>query len=347
VAGLELALPGAVVTVVSEAEAAIAALNREARQELAPFARLLLRTESIASSKVEGLQVATRGLARAEAQEATGGRIGAEAAEVIGNIDAMQFAIEEASALAVTPETFAEIHRTLMRRAPNAAIAGEVRTSQGWIGGNDYNPCGSDFVPPPEGELDALLVDLAAFCDGEELSPLVQAALAHAQFETIHPFPDGNGRTGRAVIHVLLRRRRLTPSFVPPISVVFASARAAYIRGLELFREDALPEWIESFAVAGAQAASLAAAYLERVRELQEEWREQLRESSNPRADAAAWVLIDVLPAHPVITVPVGVAATGRTKPAVTSGIAALEEAGVLEALWTSQRIEPGKPTDS
>ena len=96
VAGLELDLPGAVVAVVSEAEAAIAGLNRETRPELAPLARLLLRTESIASSKVEGLQVGSRSLARAEAMEATGRRIGAEAAEVIGNIDAMQFAIEEA-----------------------------------------------------------------------------------------------------------------------------------------------------------------------------------------------------------------------------------------------------------
>lgn len=337
-AGLELALPGAVAAVVSDAEAAIAALNKEARPELAPFARLLLRTESIASSKVEGLQVATRGLARAEAQEATGRRVGSEAAEVIGNIDAMQFAIEEASAMAVTPETFVEIHRTLMRRAPNAAIAGKIRTSQGWIGGNDYNPCGADFVPPPEGELEDLLLDLAAFCDREELPPLVQAAIAHAQFETIHPFPDGNGRTGRAVTHVVLRRRRLAPSFVPPISVVFASAKATYIRGLEIFRDDALPEWIESFAVAAAQAASLASSYLDRVQELQEDWREQLRASSNPRADAAAWALIDALPAHPVITVPVGVAATARTKPAVTNGIAALEEAGVLAALGTSQR---------
>jgi Fic family protein len=338
VADLDLALPGAAVALVSEAEAAIAALNRETLPELTPFARLLLRTESIASSRVEGLQVGSRGLARAEVREATGGRVGAEASEVIGNIDAMQFAIEEASAGSVTPETFIGIHRMLMRRAPNATIAGQVRTSQGWIGGNDYNPCGADYVPPPHDEIEALLVDLAAFCDRQDLSPIVQAALAHAQFETIHPFPDGNGRTGRAVIHVILRRRRLAPSFVPPISVVFASAKATYIRGLERFREDALPEWIESFSVAAAQAASLASSYQGRVRELREEWRDQLRASSSPRADAAAWALIDVLPAHPIITVPVGVAATGRTKPAVTNGIAALEEAGVLAPLGSSRR---------
>jgi Fic family protein len=338
VSDLDLTLPGAAVAVVSEAEAAIAALNRERRPELIPFARLLLRTESIASSKVEGLQLGSRGLARAEAREAAGGRVGAEAAEVIGNIDAMQFAIEEASAGAVTPATFIDIHRMLMRRAPNATIAGQVRTTQGWIGGNDYNPCGADYVPPPHDEISALLLDLAVFSDRQDLSPLVQAALAHAQFETIHPFPDGNGRTGRAVIHVILRRRRLAPSFVPPISVVFANAKAGYIRGLERFREDALPEWIESFCVAAAQAAGLASRYQEHVRDLQDEWRQQLRASSSPRADAASWALIDVLPAHPVITVAVGVAATGRTKPAVTNGIAALEGAGVLAPLGTSQR---------
>jgi Fic family protein len=324
---------------VSEAEKAIADLNARAGSELAPLARLLLRTESIASSKVEGLQVGTRNLARAEANEATGRRIGGEAAGVLANIDAMQFAIEEAAATGpLTNRSLVEIHRVLMARAPNAVVAGRIRERQNWIGGNDYNPCGADFVPPPPEEVAGLLDDLVEFGNDNLLPPLVQAAIAHAQFETIHPFEDGNGRTGRALIHVLLRRRGLAPAFVPPISVVFARRKGSYISGLGLFREDRIADWIESFAACALQAASLASRYVERVRELQDRWRDRLRAVVDPRADASAWSLITALPAHPVITVPVGVAATGRTKPAVTNGIDQLVAASVLMPLGESQR---------
>jgi len=287
---------------------------------------------------VEGLQVGTRSLARAEANESTGRHVSSEAAEIIGNIDAMQFAIEEAAANEPSTEMFTEIHRQLMARAPNPAIAGPFRERQNWIGDNDYTPCGAAFVPPPYEEIDPLIDDLARFMGDDELPPLVQAAIAHAQFETIHPFEDGNGRTGRALIHVILRRRGLTPAFVPPISVVFARAKDTYIRGLTTFREDDLAAWIESFAVSALRAATLAGRYVGRVRALQVGWRERLRERVTPRSDAAAWAIIDVLPAHPVITVPVGVAATGRTKPAVTNSIDQLVLAGVLIPLGESKR---------
>jgi Fic family protein len=336
--GIAVDLPGEVAGTVSEAEKAIARLNSQAGPTLAPLARLLLRTESIASSKVEGLQVGTRGLARAEAQDATGRRIGADAAEILANIDAMQFAIEEAAAAPFSAGSLAEIHRVLMARAPNAAIAGRVRDRQNWIGGNDYNPCGADFVPPPPEELETLLADVVRFANEDDLPPLVQAAIAHAQFETIHPFEDGNGRTGRALIHVILRRRGLAPTFVPPISVVFARRKDVYVRGLVSFREDRMNVWITSFASSAMRAASLAGRYIDRVRALQDRWRERLRQRVDPRADAAAWALIDVLPAHPVITVPVAVAATGRTKPAVTNAIDQLAEAGVLTPLGESRR---------
>jgi Fic family protein len=339
VAGVDVALPGEVAGVVSDAEKAIADLNRAAGPELMPLARLLLRTESIASSKVEGMQVDARSLARAEANQETGRRVGSSAAEILANIDAMQLSIERAADLeGVRPADLLDIHRVLLERAPNAQIAGTFRTSQNWIGGNDYNPCGAAFVPPPPGEVDRLLDDLCAFVNDVALPPLVQAAIAHAQFETIHPFADGNGRTGRALVQVVLRRRGLTPAFVPPISVVLAREKDRYLNGLTLFREDRLAEWIELFAAATAEAAMLAAHYTTRVGELQAKWRERLREHANPRADAAAWSLITVLPAHPIITVPVAVAATGRTKPAVANAIDQMEAAGILTRLTESAR---------
>lgn len=338
ITGLSPDLPGHLAGTVSEAEKAIAGLNAEARPELAPLARLLLRTESIASSKVEGLQVGTRQLARAEAGESTGRRVGSEVAEILANIDAMQYAIEEAAATALTVDAIIEVHRVLMQRAPNSKIAGKVRGRQNWIGGNDYNPCGADFVPPPHEEVGSLLEDLVTFSQDDSLPPVVQAAIAHAQFETIHPFEDGNGRTGRALVHVMLRRRGLAPSFVPPISVVFAKGKDQYLRGLTSFRNDGLSEWIESFAVTSVRASNLAVRYLDRVRTLQERWRQQLRDEVDPRADAAAWGIIEVLPGHPVITVPVAVTATGRTRPAVTNAVDQLVNAGVLIALGESKR---------
>jgi len=336
---LALQVSGEVAGVVSDAEKAIADLNRRAGPELVPLARLLLRTESIASSKVEGMHVDARTLARAEVHQEAGRRVGPEAAEILANIDAMQLAIERASSTSgITPQDILDIHRALLARAPNAHIAGRMRTAQNWIGGNDYNPCGADFVPPPPEDVQRLLVDLCAFCDDEGLPPLVQAAIAHAQFETIHPFDDGNGRTGRALVQIILRRRGLAPAYVPPISVIFARDRERYIKGLTLFREDRIADWLSIFAVAANQAAGLAVRHGLRVGELQQAWRQKLRAHSNPRSDAAAWAVIDILPAHPVITVPVAVAATRRTKPAITNAMAELERAGVLQRLGDSAR---------
>jgi Fic family protein len=339
VRGLEVSLPGAVAGVVSEAEQAVGDLNARDGPELMPLARLLLRTESVASSKVEGMQLDARSLARAEANQETGRRVGQEAAEILANIDAMQLSIERASSGdALSPEDVQDIHRVLLERAPSSHTAGELRQVQNWIGGNDYNPCGADYVPPPHEEVDRLLDDLTVFINDETLPPLVQAAIAHAQFETIHPFEDGNGRTGRALVQVVLRRRGLAPAFVPPISVVLARDKGRYLQGLELFRGDGLTEWIELFAAATARAAQLARRYAQRVRELQERWRDQLTAVGAPRADAAAWSVISTLPAHPVLTVALGVAATKRTRPAVANAIEELEAAGILTSLSDSPR---------
>jgi len=338
-AGLAVALPGDVMGILSEAEKAIADLNQAAAPELAPLARLLLRTESIASSKVEGMQVDARTLARAEATQEGGRNVGRQAAEILANIDAMELAIERAAgAEAIGPDDLRDIHRVLLAHDDGARLPGEFRDSQNWIGGNDYNPCGADFVPPPPEELGRLIADLCDFCNDDVLPPLLQAAIAHAQLETIHPFADGNGRTGRALVQIILRRRGLSPAFVPPISVILAGQKDRYIGGLTVFREDRLAEWIEIFAAATAAAAQLADRYRRLVADLQERWREQLRERSNPRSDAAAWAVIAALPAHPIVNVPIAMVATGRTRPAVMNGIDELEAAGILIPLSTSQR---------
>jgi Fic family protein len=337
--GARFTLDAAVAGIVSDAEQAIMRLNARARPALGPLARLLLRTESIASSKVEGLHVGIRQLAQAESRMETGGRTSRTVLEVLGNVDAMQLAVDDAS----SAERFdighlADIHARLMTNAPNAHVAGRLRSGQNWIGGNDYNPCGADFVPPPADHVEDLLRDLCDAMADESLPPLVQAAMVHAQFETIHPFDDGNGRTGRALIHVVLRRRGIAASYVPPVSVVLAADREGYIRGLTAFRFGEVQEWIDHFSAAAARAAALATAYLEAVMDRTEGWKRQLRDAAAPRADAAAWAVIEVLPAHAVITAPVAAAATGRAKAAIHQAMKQLEECGVLVPLSDSRR---------
>ena len=338
--GMTLSLDGSVMGIVSEAEHAIRSLNDAAHPALAPLARLLLRTESIASSKVEGMQMGVRELARAEAKAETGGKVGPATLEILANIDAMQVAVDQAATASLFGVAdIVEIHRQLMQHAPNRHLAGQLRTRQNWIGGNDYNPCGADFVPPPAEEIAALLLDLCEAVNDSILPPLVQAALVHAQFETIHPFDDGNGRTGRALIQVVLRRRAIAPAYVPPISVVLAAARDRYIAGLTTFRFGHAAEWIGYFADAAEGAGRLATAYVGAVQVLTARWRAQLAALPGaPRADAAAWRVIDVLPAHPVITAPVAAAAIQRSRSQVYQALELLRMAGVLLPLSNSRR---------
>jgi Fic family protein len=336
---LKLSLSGSVAGVIADAEAAIRTLNEHAYPGLAPLSRLLLRTESIASSKVEGVQVDARVLARSEVRNDTGQKASSTALEILANIDAMQAAIENATEKEqIDLSQIVDIHRILMAASERPEIAGRTRTQQNWIGGNNYNPCGADFVPPPPEEVNPLLEDLCAFCNSETLPPLAQAALAHAQFETIHPHEDGNGRTGRALVQVILKRRHVAPHFVPPISVVLAQNKERYIDGLTAYRAGDFEQWLEIFASAAASAAQLASRYLTQVRDLQDEWRGQLSERGTVRQDAAAWQLIEILPGHPVITVPVGVAKVNRTKPAVNGAINQLVAAGVLQPLSENKR---------
>lgn len=124
-----------------------------------------------------------------------------------------------------------------------------------------------------------------------------------------------------------------------PISVILAAARNRYIEGLTRFRQDRIGEWIEHFAAAAAAAAHLATSYLKAVEDLSTRWRTQLAASPNvPRADAAAWAVIEVLPAHPIITAPVAAAVTRRSKPSIYEALRELQAAGVLEQLSQGKR---------
>ena len=340
-AGWDLALPADLVADLTDAEAAIRRLNNSGTSHvsLEGLARFLLRAESVASSKIEGLEAGPRRLLDAEVVLAQGGDAADRiAVEVLANAAAMEAAVELGSSTdTITVDDLFAIHRTLMERSATPAIAGTVRTVQKWIGGSSYNPCSAAFVPPPPDTLDALLHDLLAYVNGDDHPALVQAAITHAQFETLHPFADGNGRTGRALIHVILRRRGLAPRFVPPMSLVLATWASDYIAGLTAYRHVGAPDsperstgagtWLRTFATAAHRSCNDAEAYAAKIDALDARWREQL---GRVRANSAVELLLDLLPGVPVITVDSGARLIGRSEMRTGEAVNRLEAAGVL-----------------
>jgi len=336
IADLELSIPSNVAASISAAERAIDALNRDPPRlaSLEVLARRLLRSESVASSRIEGLVLSHRRLARAEA-DADAAR-DETARSVLGNVAAMGKAVALGSgAKALRLEDILAVHRTLMLATTTPQIAGVLRTRQNWIGGNAYNPGRADFVPPPPGRVRGLVDDLVAFMNRTDLPTVVQAAIVHAQFETIHPFADGNGRVGRALIHVILGRRGLAPRYVPPVSLVLAADAKAYVAGLTAYREGRPDDWIDLFAIAIGRAAAKASDLARRLAGLQTRWRER---SGTPRRHSSAEALIVALPAHPILTVATGQTLLGRSKQAVNEAIAVLVESGVLRPITLARR---------
>ena len=340
-AGWNLTLPSDLAADIADAETAIRDLNEAGMSHvsLEGLARFLLRAESVASSQIEGLDAGPRRLVEAEAVIAQGGETADRiAVEVLGNIASMESAIELTTReQQVSLPKLQDVHRTLMDRSPTPELGGVIREGQNWIGGSSYNPCSATFIPPPPEHVEGLLHDLIGYTNGDRHSTLVQAAIAHAQFETIHPFADGNGRTGRALIHVILRRRGLAPTFVPPISLVLATWSNDYISGLTTFRHlhpadgpdrsTATHAWLRTFAAATLRACSDAEGYATRIDELVDQWRASL---GAVRKGSALNLLIDVLPGVPLMTVESAAGLINRSDVATGSAINRLVDTGIL-----------------
>lgn len=345
----QVTLDGQVSADVAEAETAIAMLNASATAlvDTEALARILLRAEAVASSRIEGLEVGARRLLHAEVvrgmQEQSAD---VTAAEVLGNIDAMVFGIGRVGqGDQITVELLCEVHRHLIQGTRLAEYAGELRTTQNWIGGSGYNPCSAAFVPPPPEFVPGLMRDLCRFASSDELPVVVQAAIAHAQFETIHPFADGNGRTGRTLIHLVFRRRGLAMRILPPVSLILATWARSYLDGLTGFRyvgdpasQEALAglnSWLGTFAAACSRAVDDAESFEERSAQLEEDWRARL---GSIRAGSATDRLLRALPGAPVLTVDAAASLIGRTFKPANEAIQRLVEAGILRQVTLGRR---------
>ena len=347
--GRRFVLDGAVAADVARAEVALARFEERGAVIAGGegIARLLRRAEAMASSRIEGLVIGGRRLLRMAAARRLGDSPWDPTAnEVLGNVEAMEWGIA-----AVTPggeirgEAVLEAHRRLVAGTGIEEHGGALRRVQNWIGGSFHSPCFADFVPPPPEAVPALLEDLWAFCNEDTLPALAQAAVAHARFETIHPFVDGNGRTGRVLIHMVLRRRGFGRRALAPVSVILAALVDDYVRGLVGTRQvgpadsseahEGYDYWIEFFANACLRAVEDAHRFAERVRALQSEWRARV---GPVRRDSAAARLIEALPATPVLTTATAATLVERSFQATTLALTRLESAGVLVQVSVGRR---------
>lgn len=342
-----LALDGRTVAAAARAQAAIehgAERMPEDFADFAPLARLLLRAEGVASSFIEGVTAPVVDVVLAEADES--GEPSA-AGWVAANLAAVTEAIEGAPAGPLTIERLFRWHRTLMTGSPTPAQhVGVLRAEQGWIGGT--SPLDAHLVTPPPEEVAALVDDLIAYLDRHDVDPVSQAAIAHAQFETIHPFADGNGRVGRVLVAWTLVRRLslITP---PPVSTRIAADVGAYSAGLALFRMGDHNTWVRWFADAVSGAGRAQQELIASVQRLHGEWRERLtaprRAARRLRSDAAAWRVLDLLPRLLVLTGPIVARELAIPLKSATAALRELVDAGVLVEHGTARPTGRGRPS--
>jgi Fic family protein len=334
IAELNLSIPIDVAEAAVVAETAVRDLGAHPPGDVSwdALGRQLLRTESVASSRIEGLEISHRRLARAAFGRA---HRDLTAESVLGNVAAMETAIDLASRHRplVSLDVLA-IHRALLKATPDHHFGGKLRTTRGWVGGG-ATPADADFIPPPEDRVAGLVDDLCAFASRDDVPAVIQAGIVHAQFETIHPFPDGNGRVGRCLIHVLLRRRGLTAGFVPLVSLVLGANARAYVRGLVEYRAGHIAEWCGTFGAAVRTAAKEAKRLGSGVENLRSRWR---MAANAPRPDSAAHHIIAALPGHPILDVRTAEQLAGVSNQAARLALMGLEAAGVLRRINTGRR---------
>jgi Fic family protein len=245
----------------------------------------------------------------------------------------------------ISVKTLLAVHRRLLLKTSLFAHAGKVRTQQNWIGGSDYNPCSAAFVPPPHELVPGLLTDLCSFCNDDSLPAVAQAAIAHAQFETIHPFVDGNGRVGRALIHLVLRRRGLSMRVFAPVSLILATWSKDYVNALTRTRyigppdgEEAirgLNDWVALFAAACKRAVDDAFGFEARMQEIEKTWRAKL---GRVRRNSATDLLLRELTSAPMITVGNASKLIHRSFEATNKAISRLIDARILTPVTIGRR---------
>ncbi|SCX15153.1 Fic family protein [Mycolicibacterium fluoranthenivorans] len=290
IADLHLSLPSDAYAAAEDASLAITRFDAELGGEIAPFSAVLLRSESAASSRIENLTASARSIAEAELP---GGRGKANAEQIVANTAAMTAAVELSDR--VDADAVLAMHAALMA-GQSRHTPGRWRTEQVWIGGGN-SPHTAMFVPPRHERVPAAIDDLIAFSARDDVALLAQIAVAHAQFETIHPFTDGNGRTGRALVQSMLRNKGLTRQVTVPVSAGLLSDTDGYFAALTAYRAGDLAQIVERFAHASERAVVNGRQLVGQLREIRASWNDRI----TARSDSAVWRVADLLTRRPVI----------------------------------------------
>jgi Fic family protein len=300
---------------------------------LEPLAALLLRTESVASSKIERIEASTADFARA----AHGTRSNPSATAMVSATKALTAMIRTVDRTGdIDLSLVTSAHALLMADdAHEADHAGHLRDVQNWIGGSDHSPRAALYVPPPPDRVPDLMRDLIVFSNRHDAPALAQAAIAHAQFESIHPFTDGNGRIGRALINAVLRRRDVTSRIVVPLASALVAHRDRYFDHLDAYRSGDIRPIVSGFAHASEVAAVESQASALRLAEIPDEWRSL---TGSVRAGSATARLLALLPTHPALSTSDAGDLIGGPTSGVYDAVERLHEAGVLRPLTDRKR---------
>ncbi|MBL8759309.1 MAG: Fic family protein [Phycisphaerae bacterium] len=297
-----------------------------------------VRKEAVISSQIEGTQATLREVVTFEATKEANKPHDVE--EVCNYVDAITYARKELAdpkGLPVSTRLLCESHRRLMRGVRGADKApGQVRKSQNWIGGT--RPGNAKFVPPPPEDVTEAMTQLERWIHSNDaLPPLIKAGLAHVQFETIHPFLDGNGRIGRLLIALLLEHWKLMPVPLLYLSLAFKRHQSEYYTRLAAVRTDGDWEgWTVFYLECVREAANDGVDVAGQLFELLGKDRRRL--AATKRSTVAAIQLLDVLPEHPVVSVPLVAKLLKITAPTARKAVEIAAEAGVLKETSGKQR---------
>lgn len=328
IAHIDVAIPADLAALADEATLALTRFDAEVGSVGLPLASILLRTESASSSEIENLTSGARAIAEAELGE----RIRGNAAQIVRNVRTMESAL--ALADDITTSSIIEMQEALLG-AISPELTGSWRGEQVWIGGNSLSPHLAQFVPPHHGRVADAMADLVAFIDREDIPALVHVALAHAQFETIHPFPDGNGRTGRALVQAMLRHARVTRNIAVPVSAGLLHDVDGYYAALTSYRRGDIRPIVEAFTTASSYAVVNGHELMNDVGRIQAEWNTKL---AGLRADAAAWRVAQLAIAHPVLNYETIARELTISPATVFRALDALVERDVLRAANSQRR---------
>ena len=317
---------------IAEAQADISILEHGVGEFLVELGGFLLRSESVASSKIERLSAPPSDVLAALAGMGAG-RI---ATQIAANVRAMQRGMKIASRNeALGTADILSVHRALMEKDEvDSAWAGRLRDRQNWIGGSDISPRDALFVPPAPELIAPLLEDLVHFANRQDLSSLVQSAIVHAQFETIHPFVDGNGRVGRALIHVVLRKRMAIKKAIVPISTALLANTERYFSALEQMRMGDLDGWVIEFAKAASTAAREGMHLASDLRTLSERW----LSLCSPRSGSALESILSALIRQPIVNLELLQTIVNVADKNIYDAIDTLADAGVLQETTGGRR---------